>query len=210
MKTLKLLACLLVSMSTITGLSQASGTNGEGERALLTESNALSELNIDNATSSFVIEGTSSLHDWEMISDTFTGSIKMGKNKNAALDIKEINVKVGVETLKSGKKVMDKKSYDALKGDEYPSIKYQFKGIKDIKPTTANTYTATLNGTLSIAGVTKSVEILAEIHVKGSKIHIEGEKALKMSDFDVTPPKALLGTLKTGNDITIVFNLNYI
>ena len=47
------------------------------------------------------------------------------------------------------------------------------------------------------------------IDLKDQIINIKGEKTLKMSDFDVKPPTALLGTLKTGNDITIKFNLNY-
>ena len=34
---------------------------------------------------------------------------------------------------------------------------------------------------------------------------IEGAQLLKMTDYGVEPPKAILGTLEAGNDITIGF-----
>ena len=104
---------------------------------------------------------------------------------------------------------MDKKCYKALLYKEHPNINYKFKSIKEIKLKVDNTYTATLSGALTIAGKTKLAEILVEIILKDDNINIKGKKALKMSDFDVKPPTALLGTIKTGNDITIEFNLNY-
>ena len=157
----------------------------------------------------FKIKGTSSLHDWEMISNSFSSNIIINKTSNGNLAIRDININVGVKTLISGKKVMDKKCYKALLYKEHPHINYQFKSIKEIKLKVDNTYTATLSGALTIAGKTKLAEILVEIILKDDNINIKGKKALKMSDFDVKPPTALLGTIKTGNDITIEFNLNY-
>ena len=100
--------------------------------------------------------------------------------------------------------------YDALKYEVYPDIIYKFKSITNIKSQGDNTYKANLEGTLDIAGVLKTIKIDVEIEKKGSIISIKGAKPVKMSDFDVIPPKALLGTLKTGNEITIIFNLNFV
>jgi hypothetical protein len=38
---------------------------------------------------------------------------------------------------------------------------------------------------------------------------VTGVKKMKMTDYNVKPPTALLGTIKTGNDITISYNLKF-
>jgi polyisoprenoid-binding protein YceI len=197
---LQILTCLI----SITGLSQAPDIelNGAGEPAAIS-------YEINASASKFIIKGTSSLHDWEMISDSFSGKLDFERLGSNDLKINNIEVKVGVKTLESGKRVMDKKCYDALKSDSYPNITYKFTKIESMQSTGNNTYTAKLTGSLSIAGKTRSVAIDTKISVVGDQVIIKGEKPLKMTDFDVEPPTALLGTLKTGNDIIIDFNLNY-
>lgn len=169
----------------------------------ITEKTALVELKLNNINSKFIIKGTSSLHDWEMISKTFKGSLLIDKADEEGIDIKDINITVGVTTLISGKKVMDKKCYNALKSDEHPNIIYKFKSIEQIILKASNTYSAKIIGTLNVAGKSRLQEIPVQIIINDDNINIRGEKEVKMSDFDVEPPKALLGTLKTGNDITI-------
>ncbi|WP_158676742.1 YceI family protein [Pukyongia salina] len=164
---------------------------------------------LNSSGSNFTIKGTSSLHDWEMISKSFSGKLDFDHVTDGDLKIHNIEVKVGVKTLESGKRVMDNKCYDALKSDSHPSITYRLNKVESIQHTGSDNYTAKLIGTLSIAGKTRTVTIDTKIAVVGGKVIIKGEKPLKMSDFDVEPPTALLGTLKTGNDIIIDFNLNY-
>jgi hypothetical protein len=36
-----------------------------------------------------------------------------------------------------------------------------------------------------------------------------GSKILKMTDFNVEPPVVLMGTLKTGNEITVTFEARF-
>ena len=217
MKTLKILISMLILINPIITVSQESDLalnqlqeNSSSSEFTFNKISSKYELPLDTINSTFIIKGTSSLHDWEMISKNFDGIIIINKANDESLIIEDININVGVKTLTSGTKLMDKKCYKALLYKEHPNINYHFKSIKEIKLKTDNTYTATLSGVLTIAGKTKLAEILVEIILKDGNINIKGEKALKMSDFDVKPPTALLGTIKTGNDITIEFNLNYI
>ena len=39
-----------------------------------------------------------------------------------------------------------------------------------------------------------------------NKVVLKGEKTFKMTEFKIDPPKALLGTITTGDEITIKFN----
>ncbi|MBT8255630.1 MAG: YceI family protein [Bacteroidia bacterium] len=166
-------------------------------------------LSCDSSTSSFVIQGTSSLHDWEMTSLSCKGALQI-RNDEQTAGIQNIHLKVQVTSLKSGKNVMDKKCYTALKYEDHPNIIYQFQSLNSLKSKGSNSYHANLIGTLNVAGVNKQLSIEVEIYEQNGVINIQGAKALKMSDFNVEPPKALLGTLKTGNEITIVFNLNFV
>ena len=169
---------------------------------------SLQAYSLNSANSKFIIKGTSSLHDWEMISENCSGSIRMDPNAETLM-ISDIQVKLQVKSLKSGKKLMDSKTYDALKEDKFPTITYKYEKIGALKETAPNTYSVTLNGTLTIAGKSKNVPIDVIIKQTNNSINIKGEKPLKMTDFGVEPPTALLGTIKTGDDITIDFNLNY-
>jgi polyisoprenoid-binding protein YceI len=187
-----------------------SQTNGVAQNSPDATSNLTRSLKLNKGTSEFIVKGTSSLHDWEMISKNFTSSFALVDSEQENLEIKSIAIKVGVESLESGNGTMDNKCYDALKSKAHPNIQYQFNSIKEIKPVGANTYSAVLNGVLTVAGVAKNVDIAVTIISKDKKLSIKGEKDLKMSDFNVEPPKALLGTIKTGNEITIQFNLNYL
>jgi polyisoprenoid-binding protein YceI len=175
-----------------------------------TQTIAPHKLEINKEGSHFKILGTSSIHDWEMISNFFTGSLVFTDMSSTDLGIESIDVKVKVKSLVSGKKIMDRKCYDALKNDEHPTIIYRFKKVESFEAVSDKEYKAKLSGTLMIAGKTNPVSINVKIRADNGKVTISGEKPLKMSDFDVVPPTALLGTLKTGNDITIDFNLNYL
>ncbi|MCW5518506.1 YceI family protein [Aureitalea sp. L0-47] len=202
MRTLKYLLAFLVI--------QIQGNNLQAQSVAEIEPEpVLKSLSCDPLTSSFVIEGTSSLHDWEMISNSCKGKLEYNDGDNS-INLEHINIKVGVTTLKSGKRIMDKKCYNALKHENHPNIIYRFKEINSISEIGNSKYKASLNGSLDIAGVVKPVNIDVDIELKDGIMNIKGRKPMKMTDYDIEPPTALLGTLKTGNDITIVFNLNFI
>lgn len=164
---------------------------------------------LDKYNSVFKIKGTSTLHDWEMISKTFDGKIVIERTGADNFKIKDILISIKVTTLESDNRIMNKKTYEALKEEDHPFIKYNFIKVKEIKETGEDQFEAIVNGNLTIAGVKKAVDINLKLDINDKKMNIIGHKPLKMSDFDVEPPKALMGTIKTGNDIDIEFNLNY-
>jgi len=61
-------------------------------------------------------------------------------------------------------------------------------------------------GNLTIAGSTNSIELPFNLNINGGKVLLEGKKALKMTDYNIDPPKALLGTITTGDEIEVHYN----
>ena len=151
------------------------------------------------------IAGTSNIHDWTSTAEKVKveGSYILGADQ---FDIPTLRVKIPVESIKSSKgRIMDNKTYDALQSEKHPEITFVLKDITDVKATSLKAV-----GTLTIAGKAKTVTLNVERRLDDKGVlTFTGKKALKMTDFGVDPPTALLGTLKTGDDVTVSFKLRF-
>ena len=151
------------------------------------------------------IHGTSNLHDWDENVVTVTGEGSVDWNGDASFDLDALNIKMDVHSIKSTEgSMMDKNTYKALKADDHPEITFALiTPVKSI-PVGSRTIAAKIN--LTIAGVTKAIDMsVTSVAAAHGNIEFEGSKTIKMTDFGVKPPVALLGTMRTGDDITIHF-----
>lgn len=148
------------------------------------------------------IAGTSTLHDWTADVNKVDGSAALVFSNGSLTGVKSLTLRMDAGTIKSKKgAAMDKNMYKALKTDKYSTISFT---LTKLAPVSGNKVNA--EGRLTIAGTTQVVNIIAtsKMNAHGEWV-FTGSKALKMTDFNVEPPVVLLGTLKTGNDITISF-----
>jgi polyisoprenoid-binding protein YceI len=174
---------------------------------------AVADKNIYTVASDYVvtIHGTSNLHAWDEKVQKVSGNGTINWNKDGSFDLSGISIKMDVHSIKSDMgSVMDNNTYKALKADAHPQIVFTLLGqAKSILPN-ANNKIITVNGNLSIAGVTRFVEMKAKVNMQGkSKLIFEGSQPISMSDYGISAPTALFGTLKTGNDITINFKVSF-
>jgi len=157
------------------------------------------------------IKGTSSLHDWEITSDKgkVDAVFVMGSNLKMT-GLSGLHFTVKSESLKSGNNMMDGKTYKALKTNAFDSISFNLKSATIVQQE-ANSYQLKCLGNLTIAGVTRETELLAACKLNGDKTFTcSGAKKLKMTDFNVKPPVALMGTIKTGDEISVGYNMKII
>lgn len=155
------------------------------------------------------ISGTSSLHDWTSSTSKITASGDLTVEKGVLVDIPSLQLSIPVTSIKSEKgKMMDNKTYTALLSDQYPNITFKLQAVNAID-TNGNDIKIKASGLLTIAGQAKTVQLTATAKSDGNgNFSFSGSKALKMTDFGVAPPTALLGTLKTGDDITVSFKIS--
>lgn len=150
----------------------------------------------------FTIAGTSTMHDWTMTSQ--------GANYNATLEVNadgapakltQVTMTLPAESLKSKEKAMDKNAYKSLNTDKYKDITFQLTASK------ISGKTITCTGNLTIAGTTKPVDVEVVYEVRNGALFFKGSKKIKMTEFKVVPPSFMFGTIKTGDDITITFEV---
>lgn len=158
------------------------------------------------AGNSIQVEGTSNVHDWDLKAEKFTIQAEIDKNENQP-EIKAFFLDLTAESLKSGKSGMDRNTYKALMTDKHKNITFRYSKTTNTKVLSGSKYEVTAQGALKIAGVTKTITITPQIEQKGNTYVLTGEHTLKMSDFGITPPTALLGSVKAGDEVTIKFQI---
>lgn len=161
---------------------------------------------IDVKKSSIVISGTSTIHDWKTKVLNFKGDVEVEMGANSQIEtFKTVNLYFFCSSFSSGKSSMDKKTKEAVKADKHPLITFTLDKIKDIK-SLPNKQMIIVSGKVSIAGVTKNIEITAWGTVNAAgEIVIEAKKDLEMKDFGIEPPEVLF--VKAGNKIEVRLTL---
>ena len=152
--------------------------------------------------STVTIKGTSTLHEWSMQGSTINGQIAVADDwKTTGLAESLVDVSIPVTSLKSDHARMDRLMSDALKSKANPAITYRMTGATLQRVSTAHT-----TGKLTIAGVTRDVTMdVSMSRDNDSQYVLTGTTPIRMSDYGVTPPVTMMGTLRTGNDVTVTF-----
>jgi polyisoprenoid-binding protein YceI len=171
--------------------------------AIVLSANAQKNYTLDIKTN-FVVFGTSTMHDWEMKSGSKIGTANLTVTDSKLTAITSIDITLMAETLKSGKTKMDKIAYETLKTDKHKNIKYVLKSAEKVDETTWN-----LTGTYTIAGVSKEHKTQVKTSVVNGIVNLQGSDKITFKEFGMKSPTAMLGTIKTGEDLTIKFNLNF-
>lgn len=154
------------------------------------------------------IEGTSSIHDWTCTVQHVAGSLEVNDASSETLSVMGVEVTVPVEEIACKNKTMDKKTRAALKAGAHPVIHYALNTAEMTSEVAEGRFELQATGQLTVAGVTRDlVMTITGVRLGEGRYRFTGQTPLLMTDFDVTPPKAMLGTLKTGDRIVVRFDV---
>jgi len=158
-----------------------------------------------NGNSELKVTGTSTIHDWDMVSTAGqSGKATMKLDNGKITELKTLQLTMPVSTLKSGRSGMDKNAYEALNAKAHPNVQFQLTEVLSI---TDNTIKA--KGKLTVAGTTKNVPMDVNYKVTGNTVQFTGNQDIKFTQFNISPPTAVFGTIKTGDDLTLSFNATF-
>jgi len=166
-------------------------------------------LKIDKQKSKITVKGTSNLHEWEESVTSFDGELNVKKEDNIITSYNASTLNFYSKSISSSNSIMDNKTQDALKVDKFPIINFKSQQIREVKDLKGKKQIVVI-GNLTMAGITKAMEVdgISSILPNGG-VYFEGKKEISMTDYGIDPPTALLGTLKVGNKVTIIFNIYF-
>ena len=152
------------------------------------------------------VKGTSNLHDWDMdVKSVQTEALV--QIETDAITLNQGKLRLYVKDIVSGNSSMDKKAHGALKADKNPQIEFVISKPVVLK-SNGKGFNGNISGQLMLAGVKKGIAVPVQLSVNGSnQIVIEGSKTLDMKEFQMDPPTAIMGTVKAGNIVEVVFTV---
>jgi polyisoprenoid-binding protein YceI len=164
-------------------------------------------------TARITISGTSNVHAYSASTTNIhlTGAQVAGAVAGATFwdavvkpgGLEGFEVAIPAATLSSPKEGLDKNMHKALKVTEHPDITFRLVRLE------AGATPGALHaiGTLRIAGVSREVTFPLKIALKAGVLTVTGELPLLMTDYGITPPKAMLGMLKTDPKVVVTFEV---
>ncbi len=93
-----------------------------------------------------------------------------------------------------------------LEVGKYPEIVYECSRVVANK-TGDDQYTVTLNGDLTLHGITRGQSVTAKLAVTGDMLRAFGESSLRQSDYNIKLVSAMAGGLKVKDEVKLSFDL---
>jgi len=160
-------------------------------------------LKINPKASSMTIYGTTNVHDFKTSVQQIKGEVVI----NSAKKVQSANLEIPVHSIKSGEKLMDNKTYEAFNDAKYPTISFALIDVTSLQ-INGEDISAIVNGNLTVAGVTRKISFKTSgKNTKPGVYVFKGSVALKMTDYKMKPPTAMLGVMKVGDAITLKYDV---
>jgi hypothetical protein len=173
------------------------GTDENGSSAIRLVSSRVSLAGTSNIHAYTATTSAARLVRVDVASSVAGGDFWEAIVKPGALEAFEIAIPAA--TLSSAKDGLDKNMHKALKTAAHPDITFRLSRLE------AGDAPHTLRGTgsLQVAGVEREITLALKTTRTGETFIVTGEVAFLMTDFGITPPKAMLGMLKTDPKVIV-------
>lgn len=152
-------------------------------------------------------------HDHEIGVKSFTGKVVVpeagASSGSLELDVnaQSLTVMDKKPSEEDKKKIYDSMHKEVLESAKYQKITFKSASVSDVKQAGADTYSFTLNGDLTLHGVTKRVAIPVTAKITAQQLRASGKYTLKQTDYNIKPYSAAGGAVKVKNEVVINFDI---
>lgn len=157
----------------------------------------------------FTITGTSTVRGWTCQVPVHEQRISAAGPAEAVIAgtaaLEMVRIVVPVVAIDCDNGTMDGHLRKALKAEEHPNVIYELSSY-DLAAAEEGT-TATVAGTLSIAGETRPVDLTVRVAPAEGALRVMGEREIDMTAWGVKPPSLMLGAMKVGPKVTVGFDI---
>lgn len=164
------------------------------------------------------IEGSAGIVNFKCEAEQLSGAGNIENTEHPEATVQgegdvSIAISMPVESLNCGKRAMNNDMYDALKSDDFPTIRYQLIDASlandvELEDNLSEWLSIRTHGIIEIAGV-KDTTLFG---VRGkmlsdNRFQVKGSKNIHMDTYDITPPSKMLGLIKADKNLTVHFNV---
>ena len=166
-------------------------------------------------SSTMTIYGSANVTDWEAKVKTIKGEVVL---RNAELSnweeaeatwFEQVTFSFPVADIDADSRRMNNNMHDYLKKNRHPEITYSLVEVKKLVAMDNPGFVLTVIGIVTAAGESVEIEHDVEVSVnEAGELIVSGSKDLRMTDFGIDPPTAMLGSVRARDEMTIEFNVH--
>jgi polyisoprenoid-binding protein YceI len=156
------------------------------------------------------IEGDSNLHEWTCEVGGFRPELTVDRAgpTTPPPEVHVATAMIAVSEIECGNGKMNDNLRKALDATAHPLIRFELTRAQLVDPGVAGSVETLATGRLTVAGTTRELSM----HVSGTDtgdgaLRLQGSAHIRMSDWGIRPPTAMLGLLKTADEVTIFVDL---
>ncbi len=156
----------------------------------------------ENCSNFVLIQGSSNINRFEFIHEA---PRLVSNNQQSDRFNWQQEVIVPVKEFTGSNQHMRKDFLELLKASEYPVIQIDIEP-KTEKKLSENVEKRDINATITLAGQKHEYVVPCKIsECESSEIMIKGSLKVNLTDFNIKPPKKVLGTIKVNDEVFITF-----
>lgn len=163
------------------------------------------------------VDGTSNVRDWHAETRNVRGELKLGVPgfwSGEGLDPKKLpaspekglafHVDIPAKSLDGDGSRFNNNLHDYIKARQYETIRFEFTSL-ELEENQQELITTRVTGDLTFAGVTKPLTFPVNWEREGDNLVLRGKAEFKMSEFGISPPRMMMGALRTADKVTVIF-----
>ena len=148
------------------------------------------------------VSGTSTVRSYRCESTQLSGSAQAAGTELSQVAQSSGEISIPVSSLDCRNGTMNGHMRNALKAAQNPTIRFRATSVA-VTPQGA----VRMTGPLTIAGQTREVTINGTAARENGRLRVTGSKQITMTDFGVTPPRLMAGTMRVHPPVTIGFDV---
>lgn len=164
--------------------------------------------------SAMSVEGGSTLHDWSCPIESLSGSLDIDTAQTTdgapVSGVSGTQVAVPVDAIQCDKDTMNEKLRAALQMNSYPEVYFSLADaqVSPLPDSGATWFNVDATGELILAGERRQIEIPVQGEtLDNGNLRLTGSHTIRLSDYDIERPSAMLGTITVSEEVTVHFDV---
>ena len=148
------------------------------------------------------VSGTSTVRSWRCESTQVSGNAQAAGTELTQVAQSSGEITIPLSTLDCRNGTMNGHMRTALKAAQNPTLRFRATSVA------VNSGGAVrMTGPLTIAGQSREVTINGTAARENGKLRVTGTKQINMTEYGVTPPRLMAGTMRVNPAVTIGFDV---